>query len=146
MSTGTIQDAAPVVIKNIKHDALQMSFVVANGGGSLVVGQPVSMQTNGTLKAQGVGTDPCIGVVIKGAGDGERATVRTVFTTEEELIAGGTLLAGALVRHNNVVDADGYPTVVAAATGEFACGVVLKGGAVGEKIIVGIIDGIVVAP
>lgn len=141
MSTGTIQDAAPQVITDMRSDALQLSFV-NDSGAALAAGDEVILKTDGTVDIRDAGTELPLGVVIKGAADGERVTVRTPFTAVIKAIAtGGTINAGSFVKPNGSKTLS-IPQYVVVSANDYAIGLVLKGATVGNAIVVGIVDGI----
>lgn len=138
--TGTVDTTASQVLTNICYDGLQMSFVNSDTV-ALTQGQEVKLHTDGTIKKRGAGTDMPLGIVIVAAETTKRATVRTSFQAEVKGIAkGGTINAGTLVVPNGNKNADGYSEYVAAASGDYACAVVIKGGAVDTFITIGILS------
>jgi len=141
MSTGTIQDPAVQVIQNLRHDALQHGFTNSEGA-ALSKGDEVYLDTDGSVKLRDAATQVPIGVVVVGAADGERVTVRDFFTMELNVVNGG---AGAINPGQFVVplgtkDSDGYPEYDAAAAGNYSCAIVINGGAAGESMRIGILD------
>ncbi len=144
--TGTIQDAAAMVITDLRSDALQLGFT-NDSGEALTKGQEVTLKTDGTIDKRDAGTELPIGVVVKGNDDGKRVTVRTYFTAVVLGKAkGGALTAGELVVPNGTKDSTTYvPEFIAATSSDYAVGVVLKGASLDGEIKVGILDGIVAA-
>jgi len=144
MSTGSIQDAAVVVMTDLRHDALQLSFV-NDSGALLTPGQEVTLKTDGTIDKRDAGTEVPLGIVVVGGDDGKRVTVRTYFTAVIKAKAiGGAINAGVLVKPNGLKDATtGVPEYVAGTSSDYAVGMVIKGAAENGQMIVGILDGIV---
>jgi len=142
--TGTIQESAPLVITDMRSDALQLGFV-NDSGGVLTPGQEVTLKTDGTIDKRDAGSDIPLGIVIKGGADGERVTVRTYFTAVVKGKAiGGALNAGVLVKPNGLKDATTFiPEFVASTSSDYTVGMVIKGALLNGAIIVGILDGIV---
>jgi len=138
--TGTVDNAASQVLKNISYDGLQMSFTNSDTV-ALTQGQEVILHTDGTIKKRSAGTEKPLGIIIVPADATKRATVRTNFQAEINGIAkGGTINAGEFVVPNGNKDADGYPEYVAAAAGDFVNAQVIKGGAVDSFIKIGILS------
>lgn len=141
MSTGTIQDAAPLVITDMRSDALQLSFV-NDSGDDLVAGDEVILKTDGTVDKRDAGTELPLGIVIKGAADGERVTVRTPFMAVLKGVAnGGTINAGSFVKPNGS-KTNSLPQYEVVSANDYALGLVLKGGIAGATIVIGVVDGI----
>lgn len=145
MSTGTIQNAALQVIGNMKHDALQYTFTNSQGA-ALAKGDEVYLHTDGSVKLRTSGAQRPLGVVIVGADDGERVTVRTFFTMEMDVInnTAGTVNAGDLLIPEGVKDAEGRPQYIAGVATNLACAVALTTVADGSVVRVGILDSMVV--
>lgn len=138
--TGTVDTVAPQVITDLKSDALQLGFT--NGSGAaLTEGQEVILKTDGTVNKRAAGTSKPIGIVIKGGADAARVTVRTCFGAVVNGIAkGGTINPGTYVVPNGNKNADSKSEYVAAASGDYALAIVIKGGAVNAEIKIAILD------
>ena len=144
--TGTIDNAAPQVITDLKHDALQLGFT-NDSGAALSEGQEVILKTAGTVDKRSSGTTKPIGIVIKGGANAARVTVRTCFTAVLNGIAkGGTINAGTYVKPNGTLASDGKPQYVAAASGDYSLAIVVKGGVVDSEIKIAILDSPVLLP
>lgn len=138
--TGTVDSSAPQVITDQVSDALQLSFVNSSGA-ALTQGQEVTLKSDGTLDKRDAGTDKPLGIVMVGAVDGARATVRTPFIAVVNAIAiGGTINANTYVKPNGTKNSDNYPQYVACAAGDYASALVIKGGAVNTVIKVAILN------
>lgn len=139
--TGTIQDAATLVITDMRGDALQLGFT-NDSGGALAAGDEVCLKTDGTVDLRDTGTQKPVGIVVKGGADGTRVTVRTPFSAVIKGIAtGGTINAGSFVKPNGS-KTGGIPQYVVVADNDFSMGLVLKGGTASSTIIIGIMDGV----
>ena len=142
MSTGTIQPPSIVVLPDIRHDALQLGFT-NDSGGDLTQGMQVTLKADGTVDKLDAGTEKPLGIVIVGAVDGERVTVRTFFTaTVKGIIKGGNIDAGVYVVPNGVTESDGRPQYIAAVLNDYTVGIVIVGGLEDAEIHIGILDGI----
>jgi len=141
--TGTIQNAATVVMTDIRHDALQFSFV-NDSGAALTEGQEVTLKTDGTIDKRDAASDIPLGIVVVGAANGARVTVRTFFTAVIKAKAiGGTINAGVFVNPNGNKDATTHiPEYILATGNNPSVGLVIKGAAQNGSITVGIMDGI----
>lgn len=118
MSTGTIQDAALLIITDLRHDALQLGFT-NDSGGALTKGDEVTLKVDGSVDLRSLGTEYPLGIVVVGAADGERVTVRTPFTALMDVtnVNAGTIDAGDLLIPKGTKDANGRPNYdIAAAT------------------------------
>lgn len=143
MSTGTIQDPSVLVIQNRRIEALQPSFT-NDSGSDLTQGQEVTLKADGTVDVRDAGTEKPLGVVIVGAVDGERVTVRTFFTLEMNVVAtGGNIDAGTYVVPNGSKDSEGRPQYVAASLDDYTCALVINGALQDAVMKIGILDGIV---
>lgn len=138
--TGTVENEAPLVITDLKHDALQFGF--QNGStNELTSGQEVSLKNDGTIEERTVGTTLPLGVVIKGAKANLKATVRTNFTAALNAIAdGGAIAPSDLLVPTGTKNAENLPLYKKASTGEYAVAMAFKGGATGTAIRVGILQ------
>ncbi|RUP41610.1 MAG: hypothetical protein EKK63_04975 [Acinetobacter sp.] len=143
MSTGTVQNPKTQVIRNMKHDALQLEFTNDNGS-ALVEGQEVYVKSNGKVAARSTGAQIPVGIVLRGGDDGKRVLVRTYFTACMRGTAKtADIASGALIRQDGTVDANNVPNVVTAAAGNISCAICYLGGAVGAEVRYGIISGYV---
>lgn len=146
--TGTVQNSPTQVIQNMTSDALQLTFVNSEGA-ALKAGQEVKLHTDGTIKLRKLQTDSCLGVVMKGAEDGARATIRiAAHVTLLGVAKGGTLTAGTLVYPDGTVNADGYPSYLTStkANGNISQAIVLRGATVTNKVLIGILQAPVPVP
>ena len=141
--TGPIQNPKTQVIRNMKHDALQIEFTNDNGS-ALVEGQEVYVKSNGKVAVRSTGAQIPVGVIMRGGADGDRVLVRTFFTlTLTGTCKTADIASGALIRQDGTVDANGVPNVIAAASGNIACAIAYYGGVVGAEVRYGIISGYV---
>lgn len=128
-NTGTIQDPAFQTIINKDDKRLHVSFV-NDSGVTLVEGMEVIFKTNGTIDKRELGTEKPFGIVIKGAANGLRATIRVYATVLMNAVATGGNLpnAGTFVVPNGNIDATyPYPEVIAAVDGDFVTMMIVKG-------------------
>jgi len=141
--TGTIQNAATVIISDLRHDALQLSFV-NDSGITLTPGQEVMLKTDGTIDKRDAGSEIPLGIVVVAGENGKRVTVRTYFTAVIKGKAiGGAINAGVLVRPNgNKNDTTFIPEYVASTTADISVGLVIKGATQNGEILIGIMDGV----
>jgi len=142
MSTGTIQNAATQIIADIRHDALQHGYTNSQGA-ALAKGDEVYMHTDGTVKLRTLGTQIPLGVVMVGAADGERVTVREFFTLVLDVLNGGagTINAGVLVVPLGTKTND-IPEYDAGAATNKSCAVVIIGAIAGGAMRIGILDSV----
>lgn len=145
--TGTIQDAAVLVIQNLRHDALQLGFTNSQGV-ALAKGDEVYLHTDESVKLRSTGAQIPCGVVVVGADNGKRVTVRTYFTLELNVVNGGSsaIASGVAVVPLGTKNSEGYPEYDAAADGEFASAIVLVGGDSDESMLIGVLDSIFINP
>ena len=144
MSTGTIQDAAPLIITDMKSDVLQLGFT-NDSGETLTPGQEVTLKTAGTIDIRDAGSDIPLGIVIKGGADGTRVTIRTYFTAviKGKIVDSG-INAGQLVVPNGSKDSTtNIPEFVAGTSSDYAVGMALNAASEDGAITIGILDGIV---
>ncbi|MAX80381.1 MAG: hypothetical protein CL843_09415 [Crocinitomicaceae bacterium] len=138
--TGSIHNASVTVFQDQKHDALQLGFT-NDSGGDLVKGQEVYLKSAGGVDKRTDGSTIPLGVVIVGAEDGEKVTVRTFFTVSVTGVAKTNALNyGVAVVPNGTVDSSGRPEYVAAGASVNYCAITIKGGAADSEILVGILD------
>lgn len=138
--TGTFSEDSFSIFKDKHQHALSLTFTA---GTDLVAGQEVFITGNLAVsrRASANATSLPIGVVEVGSTSGNMVTVRTNFQCSLLGIASGaTLTAGNFVKPTGAVDANGRPLYVVAATGDYAQGVVLKGGIASAEIIVGVLN------
>lgn len=126
--------------KTIIHECGEITLQTAQ---VLEVGQEVYLSGNNTVSKRTTGTQFPIGTVSTPSRTGDtNVVVKTVLERVIQGIAiGGTLSAGAFVKPNgNVSTADQLPEYVAAASGDFAGAILMKGGAANAIIEVGILE------
>lgn len=134
---GSIQNAPVTLQKFVESHGLFLTLLAA---AALKPGQLVNISGDNTVAAVDAGTDFPVGIISVGAtAAGEKVTVLTNLNSDLKAIAGAALAAGALVKPTGAVDANGRPTYVAAAVGDFVGAVVIKGGALNAEIRVGIL-------
>lgn len=140
--TGTIQNAAVQVITDLRHDALQLGFTNDHGS-AITKGDEVTLKADGTIKLRVLGSEIPLGIVVVGADDGKRVTVRTYFTSVIVGVAkGGTINAGVLVKPNGLKTNE-YPQYVLGTSSDYSVAIVMTGAIVDDELVIGIIDGIV---
>lgn len=132
MSTESIKNPSKTLTKHYESYGVFPSMIAGNAIG---VNQEVYISGNNTVSKRTTGTQFPIGVCTKGGTTGELITVQANIMRDSLGIAkGGTINAGAFVKPNGNVNADGIPEFVAAATGDFANAIVLAGGNVDTEI------------
>lgn len=89
----------------------------------IVPGQPVTVTAEWTVSAQAAGTDFPIGYASSTEGDDGHVLVNSFF--RDTIEANSTEAAGTLVTHAGG-KTDGYADFVAASSGQYATGVILK--------------------
>ncbi len=136
---GSIQSATKSFIKNADGGAIRETFTA---GADLVAGNVVKISANGTV-AVATANDASIGVVVTGGLTGEKVVVLiTKYVATALCIAsGGTIAAGAYVTFTGIDSTTGLPTAAATASTKEATAIVLRGGASGAEMVVGIIAG-----
>lgn len=138
-TSGSIGSPGITLSPFFEKNALPLSLV-NNSAGDLLPGLEVYVNADNAVEKVSTGAQFPIGTVKIGGKPGEMVTIETVFNRDLHAAAkGGTLATGTLVRTDGTVNADNYPSVVVAASGEFCMGVVLAGGAVTTIIRVGIL-------
>lgn len=138
--TGTVENEAPMVITDLRHDALQIGF--QNGSSNeLTSGQEVSLKSSGAIEERSVATSVSLGIVIVGAKPNFKATVRTNFTAIINGVAdGGAVAPGDLLVPTGTKNSDGIPSYEQAAAGDYSIALAIKGGATGDAIRIGILN------
>lgn len=138
--TGSIQNAVKIALRNLRGDALHISFT--NGSTSeLKAGQEVLLKADGTVEARTSGTGKPFGIVYIGGLADARVTVRTTFTAELNGIATEVIVPGDLLVPDGDPDANGIPKYKKGATGNFSMAIALTNGALNGAVKVGIVDG-----
>ena len=147
MSTGSIQSAAVVIMTDMRHDALQFTFV-NDSGGELTDGQELILKTDGTIDKRDAGTEIPFGVVMIGAANGAKVTARTFFTvTVKAKAIGGAINSGVFMKPNGNKDSTtNIPEYIAAVSGDYSVGLVINGAAENGELLIGILDGPVLLP
>lgn len=143
MSTGSIQDQATLVVKNLSHDDLQLGFT-NDSGGDLVIGDEIILKTDGTVDKRDANTEYPVGVVIVGGADGERITARVKATAVMNVnnVNAGTVNAGSFVFPDGT-KTNGYPDydVLAQAVADvYSQVIVLKGATTGGRMVVALLN------
>jgi hypothetical protein len=138
MATESITAAGITLTKHYESYGVFLTLIDGTSGGSvLAIGQKVKISANNTVVKCSAGTDFSIGVVTNtDNGDGSnKVTVHANIMRDSKAVAiGGTLNAGAFVVPNGVMNADGIPQYVAAASGDHVSAIVLSGGAANSVI------------
>lgn len=133
--TGAIQDRSLSPIKWFNGDAV--TFL--NSGAAVKKGQVVRITGDYTVGLKTAANHIGIGIAQADAADGDNIAIIPVLAGAEvsAVAKGGTLNAGTTVRADGTLGANGLPNYIAATTtGDFADGVVLKGGAAAATITV----------
>lgn len=131
-----IQSAEISLITRKERYALVMSF--ENGeGADLAQGEEVYVNDDFEVSKRDLGTDFPIGVVLKGASNGEQVTVLTNFSaTGPAIIKTSATTAGSFVKPNGTLETDGRPQYIAAVANDYAQAIVLDGGSADQEIII----------
>lgn len=121
----------------VASHALKCSFAIS---GTVSKGQEVAITSNGTIVGRGatLSVRP-IGVVDVGNDINTNNTMASVYVYGDMLLngiaKGGTLAVGAFVSQDNTRDSSTYEwNYITAASGTYATGVVVSGGAAGVAI------------
>lgn len=144
MSTGTVQNPALQVIRNMRGDSLQYTFTNGEASTALVPGDEVYLDTDGEVLLRTTGATIPLGVVIVGGEAGERVTVRSFFTMEMVVInnSGGDIDSGTALIPEGTKNSDGYPEYTSAVSTNLSCALALTAATDGNEITVGVFDSI----
>lgn len=138
--TGSIHDASKTLSKHA--ESAMVFLTLTNGaGGNIKDGQEVYISANNTVSIRTLGTQFPIGICTVGKVP-HRETVAVASAFQRDILGiatGGAIAAGAFVRTNGTLNADGVPQYVACVADDYAMGVVLSGGASGAEIRVGVL-------
>lgn len=146
MHTGTVHNAATLVITDMNSDWLQIGFT-NDSGETLTEGREVVVKATGTVDKKSDGTKPTLGVVVVGGKNGEKVTVRVLaLLLINGKAKGGTIATGKFVVPNGTVDANGVPGYVEAVSDDVSCAYVIKGGVVDSEIKIAIMPSNIVIP
>lgn len=150
MSSETSMTASKTLHRHEEQGLLFLTLTNSDGA-TLKVGQEVVLENNLTVQKRSAGSEFPIGVVTVGGIDGDLVTVATCFQRTTLAIAkGGTINVNTFVKPNGTVQASGIPEYVAAVApiysngtttsvlGDYASGIVLRGGNVDTEIVVGL--------
>jgi hypothetical protein len=133
---GTFENNTRTVIVYDSGDAITFDTTEV-----LKVGQEVRLTGDKAVGARTAGTQFCIGTIITPSYAGDtNVVVKSVFECVlQGVAAGAPLTAGAFVKQNGT-SSQGLSEYVVAASGDYALGYVLIGGAAGDIIRVGVLE------
>lgn len=147
--TESIMAASKTIFRQPETEGCILTFT-NNASAALNVGQEVFVSGNMLVNKRTTAAQFPIGVITQGGADTEKVSVFTCFQRTIRAVAkGGTINAGAFVIPNGTYNAVGLPEYVAATgpvisngvttsvLGDYASGVVLKGGNVDTEIEIG---------
>ena len=133
----SIQSASITVSRYSENHSLNLTLKA--GANDIVAGQLVKISADNTVDYVTAGTDVPIGVAKTSRATTKKLAVQTFFCRDLKAIAkGGALAAGAFVKPNGNVDANGRPEVVAVALSDYSAMIVLEGGALDDEIRLGV--------
>ncbi len=132
MATESIKSPSKTLTKHYESYGVNMTLIAS---GAIAQNQEVYISANNTVAKRTTGVQIPIGIATVGGADGDKIAVQSnVLRDSLGIATGGTLAAGALVKQNGTVNADGIPQYVAGAVGDYLSAIVLQGGAANAEI------------
>lgn len=135
-NSSTIQSKNPTVRTFFVKELLAYNLFNGESSEALKEGQEVYISGNLTVKKRTSGAQFPIGYVKVGNDAAGKMSVVVNASSDLQVIASGTLTPGRLVKPTGVISSDGVPTYVHAADGDYACGIVIQGGATTTQCVI----------
>lgn len=135
----TVQNPSKTLHRYAENYSLDLTLRNGEATESIQQGQLVYLSGDNSVSRVTTGAQYPIGIMKTGAIATEIGAVRTNLLCDVQAVAMATMAAGAFVRPNGNLNADGLPEVVATTAGDNTQMIVIAGGAIGTVIRVGVL-------